>query len=122
MSTAYERWKDRTNDGQAMAAGWHHAKHTPPRAAQYEVRGAEFNYLTWAYDSWWHQDVGGPNSGAWTRIPGRYAWKPYCEYCSVNWGHVVHQAAEAGNAEAIAEIEAAKKRWNERVKAQTATS
>lgn len=118
MKTPYERWQERTKDGRAMADGWHHAKYTPPRVAQYEVRGAKWCFLTWAYDSWWRQDVGGSNSGAWTRVPGRYAWKPYCNHCIVNWGHVVHQAAELGNAEAKAEIAKSIREFDARLRAQ----
>lgn len=105
--TPYQRWQERTNDGKTMAAGWTSKRFDPPRMAQYEVRGARWSHLTWAYGSWWHQQVGpigDSSSGAWTRVEGRYDWKPYCNYCSVNFGSVIHQAAKAGNEEAKAEI------------------
>ncbi len=100
--TPYERWQERTNNGRKLAAGWVSKLHTPPRAAQYEVRGhPEWSTLTWAYDRWWNQRT----DGTWHRIKGTYDWRgPACDYCSVNWGSVIVQAADGGNAEAQAEV------------------
>ncbi len=106
--TPYQRWQERTQDGKAMAAGWTSKRHTPPRMAQYEVRGARWCYLTWAYGSWWHQSVGNDSegsSGSWHRVNGSYDWRDSGGgYCEVGFGSVIHQAAEAGNEEAKAEI------------------
>lgn len=118
MTSPFERWKQRTNDGRKMAGGWVSAKHTPPRFAQYEVRGhPRHAYLTWAYGSWWHQSVGDDYagmSGTWHRQKGLYDWRgPKWNYCSVNWMSVVDQSAKAGNeqakrdlAKAVAEADA----------------
>lgn len=119
--TPHQRWQQRTRGGRAMAGGWTHKGVTPPREAQYEVRGARFCYLTWAYGEWWHQSVGDDEmgmSGSWHRIKGRYDWRgPKYDACTVNWGHVIHQAAEAGNEEAKREIAEAVKRYDARVAA-----
>lgn len=117
--TPLERWKARTNDGRNLAGGWTHAKHEPPKTAQYEVRGhPRHNYLTWAYGAWWSQSVGDDSgwlSGSWYREKGRYDWRgSYCDYCSVNWGSVMHQAANAGNEQAKRDIAKAVREWNSR--------
>mgnify|MGYP001564615421 CR=1 FL=1 len=108
--TPYQRWQRRTNSGRRMAGGWVHKSIAPPREAQYEVRGHPHHcYLTWAYESWWSQSVGDDRegtSGSWHRQKGAFDWKgPIYNTCSVNWGSVVHQAAEMGNKEAQRKIE-----------------
>lgn len=102
-----------------MAGGWTSAKYDPPRIAQYEVRGHPcHSYLTWAYGSWWHQSVGDDyagSSGSWHRQNERWDWRqsPW-GHCTVNWGSVMHQAAEAGNEEAKRDIAKAVEEWERR--------
>ena len=119
FSDPVARWKQRTDGGKQLAGGWTHKSVTPPREAQYEVRGARYCYLTWAYGQWWHQSVGDDAmgiSGTWHRIKGSYDWRgPRWEACSVNWGHVIQQAADGGNEDAKREIEEAVRKWDARV-------
>lgn len=122
-----ERWKERTNDGKSMSAGWTSAKYDPPaNMVDYEVRGcSEKSILTWGYGQWWHQAKGVNGfveiSSPWvSHGDARYAWRgPVYHSCHANWGDVMVKAAKAGNEQAKADIKRAQIDWDERMKRET---
>lgn len=86
-----------------MAAGWTSARHAPKKRGEYEVRGADRDFLTWAYGHWWYMHTlecdGIPY---WHLAKNPSAWKRgrCCDNSGIHRADLLLKAVELGSLEA----------------------